>query len=230
MKARVLEGIRYEPDVNRLFALLRVEEESDDGETLEDLVAEAASLARPTALYGEAYIESKGDDTVVIDGVTFTSRVLRVNLEAAHRVFPYVATCGTELEGWAKGLSDMLCRYWADGIMQMALSQAIAGVNRRIAAEFVPGRTAVMNPGSLPDWPIEEQRPLFALLGDPQASIGVTLTESLLMIPAKSVSGVHFPAQYNYENCQLCPREVCSGRRAPYDKELYDKRFRRTGP
>jgi len=226
MKAQVLDGIRYEPDVRSLFALLRVDEGSDDGETLKALAAEAANLGRPKALYGEAYIDSKGDDSVVIDGVTFTSRVLRVNLEAAHRVFPCVATCGRELEDWAKGLSDMLCRYWADGIMQMALSQATAGVNRQIAAEFVPGRTAVMNPGSLPDWPIEEQRPLFTLLGDPQASIGVTLTESMLMIPAKSVSGMHFPAQYDYENCQLCGREVCSGRRAPYDKALYEERYR----
>ena len=36
------------------------------------------------------------EDSVVVDGITFKSRVLRVNLEQTHRVFPYLATCGTE--------------------------------------------------------------------------------------------------------------------------------------
>ena len=45
-----------------------------------------------------------------------------------------------------------------------------------------------MNPGSLADWPMREQRPLFGLLGDTDAAIGVELMESYLMRPTKSVS------------------------------------------
>jgi len=46
-----------------------------------------------------------------------------------------------------------------------------------------------MNPGSLEDWPLTEQRVLFALLGDPQAAIGVRLTDSLLMCrPRRSLA------------------------------------------
>ena len=72
-----------------------------------------------------------------------------------------------------------------------------------------------MNPGPLKDWPLGEQRQLFFLFGDVKQAIGVELTESFLMYPVKSVSGIIFPTEVNYENCQLCPRENCPGRRAP---------------
>ena len=40
------------------------------------------------------------------------------------------------------------------------------------------------------DWPIEEQQPLFRLLGDTERAVGVRLTDSMLMVPTKSVSGI----------------------------------------
>ena len=121
----------------------------------------------------------------------------------------------------------MLTRWWADGIMQMALAPAMDAVNAYVQDEFHPGKTARMNPGSLSDWPISEQSPLWSLLGDPTPSIGVRLTDSFLMIPAKSVTGIQFPSEVSYENCQLCPREICPGRRAPYDKTLYEAKYRK---
>ena len=84
-----------------------------------------------------------------------------------------------------------------------------------------------MSPGSLADWPLEQQRALFAVLGDTEGLIGVRLAESCLMIPTKSVSGMRFPTETSFESCQLCPRAVCPGRRAPYDKGLYDRKYAR---
>ena len=75
-----------------------------------------------------------------------------------------------------------------------------------------------MSPGSLEDWPIQEQLPLFALLGEAPAAIGVRLTESLLMLPGKSVSGIFFPSASTFFSCRLCPRERCEGRKARYDE------------
>jgi hypothetical protein len=85
-----------------------------------------------------------------------------------------------------------------------------------------------MAPGSLTDWPLREQRPLFALLGDTEALVGVRLTDSCLMLPNKSVSGIRFPTEKHFESCQLCPRPDCPGRRAPYDADLYDRRYRQS--
>jgi len=43
------------------------------------------------------------------------------------------------------------------------------------------------------------------------------------MVPLKSVSGIYFPTEIKFESCQLCPREVCRGRVAPYDPDLVKK-------
>jgi hypothetical protein len=80
-----------------------------------------------------------------------------------------------------------------------------------------------MAPGSLSDWPIEEQGPLFGLLGDVKASIGVRLTRNLLMLPAKSVSGFYFPTEVSFYSCQLCPRKRCESRKAKYNKAMADE-------
>jgi len=53
----------------------------------------------------------------------------------------------------------------------------------------------------------------------------VTLTDSFIMVPLKSASGLLFPTESTYENCQLCPREACPNRRMPYDPMLYESRY-----
>ena len=203
-----------------------IREGSSSATKLECIAADAQAVAKPKAVYKVAFIESKGDDYVVVDGVTLTSRVLRVNLEQVHRVFPYVATCGTEMDEWSSSIDDTLESYWADKIKEMALRSAMQALSGHLQDRFRPGRMSRMNPGSLTDWPLREQRKLFALLGSPEDAIGVQLTESLIMVPLKSVSGISFPAEADFASCQLCPREDCPGRRAPYDATLYDRKYR----
>jgi hypothetical protein len=226
MDAVVLDDIPFRIDLGLLMKKLHVREGHTYTDDVKRLADEAQAIARPKALYKVAYIESRDDKAVVIDGITMNSRVLRVNLEQAHRVFPYVVTCGMELQEWADSIDDVLRRYWAETINEMALRVAIQVLDKHLAERYRPGRTSAMSPGSLGEWPIQAQRPLFALLGDPKEAIGVRLTDSLLMIPTKSVSGIRFPTEESFESCQLCPRENCLGRRAPYDKDLYDKKYR----
>jgi hypothetical protein len=220
-----LEDLPFEPDIPALMRRLRVKEGSQNALALAELVGQAANLARPKALVQEAFIAARGDDWIEIEGARFGSRVLQVNLDHAHRVFPYLATCGTELQGWAAGMEDLLLQFWAEAVMESALASALQGVMRFVEERFHPGKTAAMNPGSLADWPIQEQLPLFQLFGEHSGAIGVQLTDSFLMIPSKTVSGIRFPTEASFESCQLCPREDCPGRRAPYDAALYDKRF-----
>lgn len=226
MEAEVLDQIPFELDRDRLLRKLHVKRGSTNAADLENLMGEALAVARPKALYRIAYVDSKNHDSVVIDGVTFASRVLRVNLEDTHRVFFYVATCGTEIEQWSKSFADdLLQQYWTDAIKEMALRAAQRALNDHVRDRFQLGRTITMAPGSLEDWPITEQGPLFEVLGDLSKAVGVQLKESFLMLPIKSISGIRFPTEIRFESCQLCSREVCPGRRAPYDETLYKRRF-----
>jgi hypothetical protein len=221
----VLKDIPFRPDLEDLKKKLRVKDGGGHSDRFARLVQEAETIARPRALYRVAYVEGRTERNVVIDGVRFDSRVLQVNLEKAHRVFPFLATCGTELHEWTGAQEDILQRYYADEISEVAMRQALGVLRDYLVERYRLGRTSTMSPGSLPDWPIQAQRPLFALLGDTEGTLGVRLTDSLLMIPSKSVSGIRFPTEQTFASCQLCPREGCPSRQAPYDGELYEKRY-----
>ncbi len=226
MDAWRMENFPFQIDLEDLFKKMRVKENSPQMEKLRTMVAEAQAVGRPKGYFREAYVESRGDDHVVIDGTLLKSRVLRVNLDQVYRVFPYVATCGLELEDWSKSYGDILEKYYADVIKENALRLTFKRLQEHLV-EKVALKLSRMNPGSLPDWPISEQRSLFAILGDGPRSIGIQLTDSFLMMPIKSVSGIWFPAEVSWENCQLCPREKCPGRRAPHDPTLYERKFRK---
>ncbi len=225
MDAEVLDDIPFEIELPGLLEQLRVRPGSDDADAVARLAEAARAVARPKAACRPAYVEDRAERDVVIAGVTFTSRVLRVNLHEAHRVFATIATCGMELEHWSRSVHDVFERYWADAIKARALSAARRALAEHIERTHRPGQTSEMSPGSLADWPMPQQRPLFALLGAGVAAVGVELTDSFLMVPGKSVTGLLFPTEVRFESCQLCPRENCPGRRAPYDQDLYARRY-----
>lgn len=224
----IIDKIPFKVDRNNLFSMLKMADDCDESNEITGLINEAEVLGRPKAIYTEAYIDSKHEDTVVINGIIFNSRVLRVNLDSIHRVFPFVVTCGTELENWANSINDYLKRFIADTIKQMALGIAMNYLSSHIKEYKSPGKLSSMRPGSLEDWPLSEQKKLFSLFEDCRKTIGVELTESFLMVPLKSVSGIFFPTEINFESCQLCLRENCPNRRAPYDNKLYESKYLQT--
>ena len=187
---------------------------------IQTLLEVAKPLISAQAVYRVCYIEEKLEDAVIIDGIRLGSRILRKNLEKVGRVFPYVITIGTRLEQKADETTDLLEKYYLDKIGNIALSKARRHLEEHLRSRFALDDLSYMSPGSLEDWPIEEQRPLFSILKGAQVSIGVRLTESLLMIPRKSVSGIYFPTEVTFYSCQLCPRQHCEGRKARYNENL----------
>ena len=154
-------------DTAALLAQVHVPPDSEDAATVTALINRARQVARPKALYTEAFVEGRGDDTVRIGGIAFTSRMLRRKLETVERVFPYVATCGHEMDGVALPAGDVLVQYWWDAIKAELLAAARAHLLAHLTDRFRLGQTARMSPGSgdVETWPIEQQRLLFALLG-----------------------------------------------------------------
>jgi len=225
MSGICLDNIPFQLDMPVLMQQLRVKPNSDMADTLQELAQIAQRIARPKVVYQIASVAPVSPTEVKLNSVTLTSRVMRVNLDQAHRAFPFVATCGQEVAAWAAGITDLLESFYADTIMEFALHAAMDILRKHLVERFSAGHLAMMNPGSLEDWPITEQRPLFAIVGKLTDQIGVQLTDSCLMQPIKSVSGILFATDATFESCQLCPIDNCPNRRAPYDAALYAQKY-----
>lgn len=215
---QIVKDIPLKLDAAAISKRLHVKQPAEHSR-IHDLVDKASPLIEPRAAYRVCYIDAKLEDGIILDGQRLTSAVLRRNLDPVQRVFPYVVTIGGKLEQSARQSGDLLTQFYLDAIANAALTAARRFVKSHLQSRFALQGMSSMAPGSLGDWPIQEQKPLFALLGDVQAAIGVSLTESLLMLPAKSISGILFPTEVPFYSCQLCPRQNCDARRAPYDKK-----------
>ena len=225
MEEGLLEAIGFRPKPEVLARRLRIKPDSRVCDEFAAVLAEARRVARPKAAYRIGYIEDRSADSVQISGFCFTSRVLSVNLEPVQRVFFYLVTCGQELEQWSKGMPDVLYQYWADCIKEAALRSAARTLQEHLKEKYSLPRTSAIGPGTLQDFHISQQRLLFDAMGGLHERIGVQLSDTFLMMPIKSISGIRFPSEKRFESCQLCPRENCIGRRAPYDENLYRERF-----
>ena len=105
MKSINLDQISFTIDLAALQKRLHVREGSQDAQELSKLAEDAARLANPRAYYQPETISSHENSELTIAEVTFHSRVLSVNLAKAETVFPFVATCGMELQTWGGGLT-----------------------------------------------------------------------------------------------------------------------------
>ena len=171
-------------------------------------------IMRPKAVYTESIVEQTVLDTLVVDGHVFTSRVLAKNLSDQEHCYPYVVTAGRELDGMElpEGQSPMLLDLVKNIVVEKAYQYTRAFIAERHGVEHVSG----MSPGHL-DWPLEQQRVLFDLLGPGVDKIGVRLTDAYLMVPVKTVSGVLFTSETGFLSCRVCAQPRCMGRRVRYD-------------
>jgi hypothetical protein len=231
---KILDDIPFDIESEAVFSRLHLDPNGPYADEVNVLVERARQLARPRALYTVAVVRERQPDAVVIaDGsadsapARFVSRVLRVHLDEVERVFPYVASCGPELDTIPIAPGDVFAQFCRDTIKEMALWAALARLYEHLGDSYGAHAMASLNPGSgdAKVWPIEQQRELFAFLGDVRESIGVVLTESCLMVPNKSVSGILYPSPDGFENCELCRQDRCPNRRAPFNPELWARMF-----
>lgn len=214
-----LESIPVHQDFEEIKRRLHTER-CGDWPRVKTLIETAQPLIKPRATYKDSYIESKLEDDVIIEGIRLTSLVLRKQLDKVNRVFPYVISIGNQLEEKIRDCGDFLDQYYLDTIGNVALSTAQKYLKCKLMSKYAINGLSSMSPGSLSDWPIEEQKPLFSILGDVETAIGVTLSDNFLMVPTKSISGIYFPTDLPFYTCQLCSRKNCDSRKALFDKTL----------
>jgi hypothetical protein len=220
MEPVILEGFSVEPDSAEMSRLLGRKNGAAASapaagriaDALETALEESKALIEPKAIY----LSSAGSD--LPGSRTFA------DLE---RVAFCVCTIGPALEERVTALSkegDMLAAVVLDAIGSAAAEAVARYANDRIddmAAEEGLRTSCRASPG-YGDWDVKEQIALFELV--PAGRIGVTLTESGMMVPRKSVSfAVHIakePVRLRSESsCRNCDMETCPYRLLDEDIE-----------
>ena len=177
-----------EPDKREILRYAGVRGAADEVETLlDECIAETLSLFRPRVCWCALCInEAK---KIPECAAIFASLALAKHLQGCSQIVILAATVGIETD-------RLIARYNALSPAKALLISAIGSERiealcdafeddlrsggREIRPRFSPGYS---------DLPIEYQKDIFALL-DCSRRIGVTLTESMLMSPSKSVSAI----------------------------------------
>lgn len=209
-------------DFQQTMEKLRVPEDLD--EEFRDIFDECVALADPKFCYARADV-TQDETGTTIGGERFESRVMQVNFKGKDTAWPYVVTCGRELYDLAQGKDDPLEKFWVDGISEQYLYRAHGVALEEIRKAAGAEHLSSMNPGSLSDFPISQQGPLFRMLGDVKGEIGAWITESFLILPYKSGSGIYFATDEDYVNCALCQRVGCPNRRTPFDEMQFTMKY-----
>jgi hypothetical protein len=185
-----------------------------------ELMETAHKLARPRAVYQISHSRVIDNTRVDIDGIVFTSKILSRLLCGQDTVIPFIATIGKELDELQAPPRDMMRNFCLDAIKTVVLASGVDYLTEYVKEKYDMPQAALMNPGELEDWPITEQKQLFALFGGAEKEIGVLLTAGGAMRPIKSRSGIVFPNDTGFLSCRLCTQSNCPGRQAEYDPAL----------
>lgn len=185
-------------------------------------VNRAKDLAKPKAIFIKKAICSFDNGCMKLaGGVEFSGKALFSYVNNAHHVYIFLVTIGSAVEDEASNLmksDDGLSGYLLDRAGSFAVESLADTLGGRILKEDGPkGKSASMpfSPGYC-DWPIEEQVKLDKILDF--SKIGVRLTESCMMAPRKSISGLIAisPARLYSKirpKCGICTMKSCGYRR-----------------
>ncbi len=159
--------------------------------------------------------------TLLIDGTLFNvGRIITSQLRGAEGYALFVATSGTAFEQFQRRLEtegDMVRVFIADA-MGSVIAEKTANVMERWLQIFINSRgwkhTNRFSPGYC-GWHVSQQQLLFPMLGE-RNPCGIKLSDSSLMVPIKSVSGI-IGLGANVKKleytCGLCDYAKCYKRR-----------------
>jgi hypothetical protein len=217
----ILKDIPLSVEITEVVRRIRVGNEAT--EDIKLLLEQVNLLISVKAAYKVSFVDSRSEESVTLDKIEFRSRVLRKHLDRVQRVFAYVVTIGQALEERGQQSPDPLEKYYIDEIGNVAVVKARTYLEDYLRGKYGLKKLSTMGPGQLKDWPLQEQRKLFNLLGDVENTIGVSIGEHMFMLPLKSLSGIYFPTEVTFFTCQLCSREKCPSRRARYDEKMAEE-------
>ena len=186
----------------------------------EQTLSGAAQVTRPCFLY--THIDATLEEETLHSGnCSFAiGRIIARQLRGSERFIIFVATAGVEFEEWTKQLKsegDIVALYMADSLGSIIAEKTADRMESMLEKELMPQEllhTNRFSPGYC-GWHVSEQQKLFSLFPTAEPC-GIHLTDSSLMIPIKSVSGVIGIGKQVHKlaySCGLCTLESCYRRK-----------------
>jgi len=149
-------------------------------------------------------------------------KIITSSLQEADSFAVFLVTAGKGFDAWNRQIQqgdDMVCAFFADSLGSVIAEASVAVMQARIEQEMAERGLFVSNsysPGYC-DWSLVEQQKLFTFF--PEQFCGVTLTESCLMLPIKSVSGIvgiGKNVKKRLYSCDVCTMTTCVKNRKRY--------------
>lgn len=181
------------------------------------------SIVTPKIVYSLEPLADVGTSRVRFEnGIDFKSVKMSKALKGSHYAVCFVATLGDAIEEVIQQLTksnNLSEAFVVDAIGSVGVEQLVEGFYKNMGAAFRrrgKGVTLRFSPGYC-DWAVGEQHKLFRLVDS--HLIGVELSDSSLMTPKKSVSGVFGVTESPsaglepYNPCDGCGKADCIARR-----------------
>ena len=184
-------------------------------------IHEAYEFIKPAACYTIKPITSVENSKIAVAGLFFTSRNLARVFSSCSQAAIFVVTIGKALEKKVAQLMKeglVLKASVLDAVGSVAVEKVadwLESVIKSTAAENGDKAGWRYSPGYC-DWDITQQKELFR--GFDSKSIGVDLTDTYLMVPRKSISGIIGMGKScnTFSACRFCSRKNCPHRREEF--------------
>jgi hypothetical protein len=209
------------------------------GHALEGRALELAEWARDWyARHGRPWVYAResraltiGAQTILVDGVPFTSERLRRTLERAdaHSVVLVAVSAGPEIEreahrAWLEERPD---EYFFLEMFGSAVVEHLTTMTGARLCGWADGEAMAVLPHyspGYPEWDIADQQALFSLIGPGSMPGALDVMESGMLRPKKSLLAVFGVTRHTERvrrlselvPCENCSFDNCQFRRAPY--------------
>lgn len=188
---------------------------------LDRLMAEATDLIHPRGVYAVHAVEQMTDTRIELAGCPPVEGPIAGFMRPARRMAAFVVSIGPDIERISREMfsrGDMLEGFVLDAIGSASADAASESLAEHLRQEVSPQGDSVTLPFS-PGYcgmGLDQQRAIFGIV-DGEA-VGVTLGESMLMTPIKSVSGLlgigpREEVTAHGSPCRYCELTECSMRR-----------------
>lgn len=166
-------------------------------------------------LYDKVSFDTEQNTTTLNDVIFRTGKIVTRQLRKSTSAAIFVCTAGHELESFSKQQiksGNIPEGYIADIAGSVIVEAAMDKIQQKIAVEMESlgfGITNRYSPGYC-GWNVAEQQKLFMLL--PRGTCNISLSESSLMQPIKSVSGIvgiGKDVKTHPYTCQICDMKEC---------------------